>query len=221
VTPDTLIPRPETELLVETALNIFNQKRVDGSLIDCSIKRQATVIGPVAKVSSQDRMVADLGTGAGAIALALASEQPEWQLYATDKSTKGLKVAKANAQYLSLKNVSFYTGYWCRALPRADFDMIISNPPYLTVNEWLGADLGLRFEPGMALVSGGEGLDALREIVALAPSYLRVGGYLLVEHGFAQGEAVRHLFTARGYDAVVSIRDLSGKERVTRGRWEG
>lgn len=193
VTPATLIPRPETETLVETVLN------------------RAGGLKPALKV-------ADLGTGSGAIALALAHERPAWQIYATDISESALQIASKNAQQLRIENVSFYQGSWCTALPRLGFDMIVSNPPYIAETEWPAYVKGLAFEPVSALVSGVDGLDAIRVISLSAKDYLNSDGYLLIEHGFLQGQAVRDLLMAEGYDSVCSVCDFSGQERVTLGR---
>lgn len=190
VTPDTLIPRPETELLVERVLESMPED-------DPGIK------------------VADLGTGSGAIGLALAHERPAWQIYATDASESALSIAGKNAQQLGLENVYFSCGNWCTALPRADFDVIVSNPPYIGETEWAAYADNLRYEPRNALVSGGDGLDAIRIIIHSAKDYLRPEGYVLVEHGFLQGASVRRLFAASRYSHIHSVRDLSGQERIT------
>ncbi|MBX3708614.1 MAG: peptide chain release factor N(5)-glutamine methyltransferase [Gammaproteobacteria bacterium] len=194
VTPDTLIPRPETELLVESVLDIYQDK-----------------LKPV--------KLADLGTGSGAIGLALAHDCPIWQIYVTDASQNALQVARKNAQRLALKNVYFYQGNWCAALPDGNFDVIVSNPPYLGETEWEKYAAGLEFEPRSALVSSIDGLDAIRTISYSAKLYLKSKGYLLVEHGFLQGAAVRKIFAASGYNQIHSVRDLSGQERVTIGQY--
>ncbi len=193
VSPAVLIPRPETELLVELAL---------------------------ARLASDlPAEVADLGTGSGAIALALASERPAAHVLATDASADALAVARANAQDLGLANVDFAQGDWCGALAERRFDLIVSNPPYI---EAADAHLGqgdLRFEPAAALASGADGLDAIRSIVAAAPRHLRPGAWLLLEHGWAQGPAVRELLLARGLAEVATAHDCGGQERVSFGRW--
>lgn len=193
VTQDVLIPRPETELLIETVLNLFSK---DAAL-----------------------SLADLGTGSGTIALSLAHERPAWQVHATDISGPALTVAKQNAAQFSLNNVTFAVGNWCAALPAAVFDVIISNPPYIAESEWADYAQGLAFEPRQALVSGADGLDAIREIVATAIPFLKPGGYLLIEHGFAQGAAVRDIFLRNGYKTVQSLQDLEGRERITLGNF--
>lgn len=194
VTSDTLIPRPETELLVETVLTLFPGKE------------------DVIKL-------ADLGTGSGAIALALASERSKWQISATDVSESALQIASKNAQRLGLSGVSFYLGSWCTALPLyVDYDVVVSNPPYVAESEWKTYADGLAFEPRNALVSGEDGLTAIREISETAKQYLKHDGYLVVEHGFLQGSAVRDIFAVRGYSGIYSVRDLSGRERITIGK---
>jgi release factor glutamine methyltransferase len=194
VTKDTLIPRPETELVVETALTVL--KHASG------------------KIS-----VMDLGTGSGAIALALACEQPDWHIVATDISQDALHVAKQNAERFTLKNITFFCGHWFLALQEGTkFDLVVSNPPYIAQTEWDTYAAGLQYEPISALVSGEDGLDAIREISCHAKAYLKPGGYVLVEHGFLQGEAVRRIFASDGYTAVSTIRDVAEQERVTIGR---
>lgn len=189
VTKDTLIPRPETEILVEEALVLGEKK------------------APL--------KVADLGTGCGAIALALAKERPDWHIFAVDISQNALQIASKNAQKFGLSNISFHLGSWCTALPHLDLDMIISNPPYIAETEWEVYANGLVFEPRNALVSGMDGLDALRHISREAACYLKPGGYLLLEHGFSQGKAVSNLMVQAGFHAIRLIRDQSGLERVT------
>lgn len=189
VTPDTLIPRPETELLVESVLKIFPEP-------DSKIK------------------IADLGTGCGAIALALAQERPKWHIYAADISENALQIARKNAQRLAIKNISFCLSNWCTVLPFSDFDVIVSNPPYIAETEWRTSVFGLAFEPMNALVSGKDGLDAIRKISQQAKHYVKPGGYVLVEHGFLQGTAVREIFAAAGFRSIHTICDLSGQERA-------
>src|SRR6185312_16484769 len=193
VTPDVLIPRPETELLVELAL-----QRIP--------------------VETECR-IADLGTGSGAVALAIAHVRPLARVTATDASEAALDVARHNAQRLGLRNVEFAQGNWCAALGDArDFDLIVSNPPYIAENDPHLREGDLRFEPPAALASGAEGLDAIRTIVRDARARLREGGGLLFEHGRDQGEAVRVLLTQSGYGEVFTARDLEGRERVSGGR---
>jgi len=192
VTPDVLIPRAETERLVELAL-----ERI-----------------PVDK----DCAVADLGTGSGAIALAIASERPRARIVATDASPAALAVARANAERLGLANVSFAGGDWCAALGAQRFDVIVSNPPYIAAADPHLGQGDLRFEPVSALASGNDGLDAIRSIAAQARAHLEAGGWLLVEHGFEQGEVVRALFSTNAYTEIATARDLEQRERVTLAR---
>ena len=189
VSPAVLVPRPETELLVEWALQW---------LVDLPAPR-----------------IADLGTGSGAIALALASERPGATIVATDASEAALEQARANARSLQLATVDFRLGDWCQPLGEERFDLIVSNPPYIAEGDPHLTDLV--FEPRRALVSGPEGLVALRAIAASAPRHLHAGGGLLVEHGCSQGEAVRALLISRGFSAVETRRDLAGLERATLG----
>jgi release factor glutamine methyltransferase len=192
VTPDVLIPRPETELLVELALARMP--------LDC------------------EASVADLGTGSGAIALAIASERPRTSVVATDVSAAALAVAQGNATRLGLRNATFAQGDWCKALGGARFDMIVSNPPYVAEGD-PHLDAGdLRYEPIAALVSGADGLDAIRRIVAEVPAHLEAGGWLLLEHGWDQAASVRALLEAGEYADIASECDHAGHERVTLGR---
>lgn len=193
VTPDTLVPRPETELLVELALERL----------------------PV----DRELRIADLGTGSGAIALALASERPRASVVATDASAAALAVARANADALGIGNVGFREGDWLAPLHGERFDLVASNPPYIAEGDPHLEAGDLRFEPAMALSSGSDGLDAIRRIVAGAPAHLQPGGWLLLEHGWEQGAAVRALLSAAGFDTVATARDLEQRDRVTFGRY--
>lgn len=195
VTADTLIPRPETELLVEAALERLPDERV--------------------------AHVADLGTGTGAIALALASERPRARVIATDASAAALEVARGNARRNEIDNVEFRHGDWYAPLAGARFDLIASNPPYIAEGDPHLVQGDLRFEPRSALSSGADGLDAIRVLVAGARDHLRSGGWLLVEHGHGQGAAVRALFVAAGLEGVQTLRDLEARERVTLGAAPG
>ncbi|PJJ95988.1 protein-(glutamine-N5) methyltransferase, release factor-specific [Lysobacteraceae bacterium NML03-0222] len=194
VSPATLIPRPETELLVELALARW--------------PREAAF------------SVADLGTGSGAIALAVASERPAAHIIATDASAAALQVARDNAQNHAIGNVEFRHGHWYAPLAGERFDLILSNPPYIEEGDAHLAQGDLRFEPRTALASGMDGLHDLRHIVALAPAHLKAGGWLLLEHGWQQGAAVRALLDAAGFSEVCSVRDLENRERVSLGRWQ-
>lgn len=196
VTPKVLVPRPETELLVEWALELL--------------------VSPLPFAGEGKKLcIADLGTGSGAIALALARERPQARVIATDASDAALAVAAGNARELQLANVEFRAGSWFVPLAGERFDLIVSNPPYIAAGDpHLPA---LRHEPVSALTDGGDGLACLREIVADAPHHLSPGGWLLVEHGYDQGEAVRGLFAAAGLRQVGTRRDLGGQERCTGG----
>jgi len=191
ITPDTLVPRPETELLVELAL--------------ARIPRGRTVD------------VLDLGTGSGAIALALALERPDARVVATDASIAALEVARGNAGRLALGNARFAHGHWWDAVHQAAFDLIVSNPPYIAEGDPHLMQGDLPREPRGALSSGSDGLDAIREIVAGAPGYLRPGGWLLLEHGRDQGPAARRLLRDAGFDEVATERDLEARDRVSLG----
>ena len=159
--------------------------------------------------------IADLGTGSGAVALAVAQARPRSHVLATDTSAAALDVARGNAQRLGLGNVEFAPGDWCAALGARRFDVIVSNPPYIAQNDAHLQRGDLRFEPRMALASGADGLDAIRTIVRDAPDRLNTGGWLLLEHGFDQGAAVRALLQQSGFVEVFTERDLEGRERVS------
>ena len=195
VSPATLVPRPETELLVERAL-----ARI-----------------PVNSASH----VADLGTGSGAIALAIAKERPHTAVIATDASAAALEVARGNAARNGITNVEFREGDWLAPLAGETFDLIASNPPYIAEGD-PHLDRGdLRFEPPTALSSGKDGLDAIRSIVRDAPARLAPGGWLLLEHGWDQADAVRALLNTAGFAQVQSRPDLAGVPRCSGGRWAG
>ncbi len=193
VTPDTLIPRPETELLVELAL-----ARLPG---DAAVE------------------VADLGTGSGAIALAIARERPLARVVATDDNPAALAVAERNARRLGLDNIEFAGGDWCTALSDRRFDLIVSNPPYIAADCVHPRHGDLRFEPRAALVAGADGLAALHTIIDQAPAHLVAAGRLLLEHGFDQGEAVAALLRQRGFVEVATHPDPAGHDRVGMGCW--
>ncbi|HEY3522056.1 MAG TPA: peptide chain release factor N(5)-glutamine methyltransferase [Rhodanobacteraceae bacterium] len=220
VTPDVLIPRPETELLVELALARIPSGAQDLRSPD-EVKRnpgQHARNSPDSAALHPGYKIADLGTGSGAIALAIAHARPFARVIATDASEAALKVARDNAQRLGLRNVQFAQGDWCAALGDArDFDLIVSNPPYIAESDPHLRQGDLRYEPQAALVSGTDGLDAIRTIVCAARAHLREGGWLLFEHGYDQGEAVRELLTQNGYAEVFTARDLEGRERVSGG----
>lgn len=195
VSRDTLIPRPETELLVERALELL----------------------PVHDPCS----VAELGTGSGAVALAIARERRKAAVTATDRSATALEVAQRNAARLGLRDIGFRTGDWVAALDETLFDLIVSNPPYIAEGDPHLQQGDVRFEPRLALVSGRDGLDAIRRIITDARTHLRRGGWLLLEHGMTQGASVRSLMLSAGYWEVVTYRDIAGLERVTQAQWNG
>lgn len=192
VSPATLIPRPETELLVELAL--------------ARLPRDAA------------SRIADLGTGSGAIGLALAEERPQATVVATDASAGALAVARRNAARNRIGNITFREGDWFTPLHGDAFDLIASNPPYIAGGDSHLREGDLRFEPPAALASGAHGLDAIRTIAQGAPAHLHPGGWLLLEHGLDQGAAVRGLLHAAGFREVATRRDLEARERVTIGR---
>ncbi|MEO7252595.1 MAG: peptide chain release factor N(5)-glutamine methyltransferase [Arenimonas sp.] len=192
VTVDTLIPRPETELLVELALALLPQRTT--------------------------MTVLELGTGTGAIALAIAHERPQARVAATDAVAATLDVARKNASCHGMTRVRFALGDWYQAVAGERFGLIVSNPPYIADADPHLLRGDLRFEPRRALVSGSDGLDAIRVIAAAAPQHLTAGGHILLEHGFAQGGKVRELLSRAGLVDVRTHLDLEGRERVTAGR---
>lgn len=192
VSPATLIPRSETELLVAQALLLLQSG-------DC---------------------VLDMGTGSGAIALALAHECPTCEIMALDCSATALAVAERNVQQLAPGRIKLLQSDWFQALSSAmRFSMIIANPPYIAEDDPHLHAAGIRFEPRLALTSGRDGLTALRHLIQHAPDFLRQNGYLLLEHGYNQAPAVQTLLKARGYRAIHSFQDLAGWPRVTQGQW--
>ncbi len=188
VTPAVLVPRPETELLVERALAL--RPGESGSALD-------------------------LGTGSGAIALSLASERPGWEVTATDISEDALTLARGNAETLGLGRVRFLRGSWFEPLGGSRFDIIVSNPPYVAADDPAMRDLALRHEPRVALTPGLDAMASLRAIIEAAPEYLERNGWLLLEHGATQAAQVARELVARGLRHVRSHRDLAGHERVT------
>jgi len=191
VTPATLIPRPDTELLVELALQRITQ--------------------------ASAYRVLDMGTGSGAIALAIAKNKPNVEMVAVDASPEALSVAIQNARRLGIANVNFLQSDWFSALNDQRFDIIVSNPPYIASGDIHLSQGDLRFEPLSALASGVDGLDDIRRIISAAPQHLASNGWLLLEHGYDQAGSVRELLAQRGFVEVFSEKDIAGIERVTGG----
>ena len=194
VNESTLIPRPDTEILVETALNL-----------------------PLA----ENAEVLDLGTGTGAIALALAHERPQWQVCAVDNVGAAVELAKANRKNLALPQVEILKSDWFSELAGRKFQLIASNPPYIEENDEHLAQGDVRFEPRSALTAGQQGFAALFHIAEHAREFLLPGGYLLLEHGFTQGRRLREKLNELGYLQVATVRDFGSNERCTLGFWPG
>ena len=192
VSTDTLIPRPETETLVTLALEKIP---ADGCL-----------------------HIADLGTGSGAIALAIATERPHCRIFATDMSAAALAMATGNASRLGISNIRFSQGNWCDPLPHEPFDLILSNPPYIEEQDVHLAQGDVRFEPRSALAAGPDGMDDLNRIVACAHPRLREGGWLMLEHGYNQADRVKKQLSEQGYREISCQHDDSGLDRVSLGR---
>jgi release factor glutamine methyltransferase len=205
VDASVLVPRPETELLIERALLAGDGFRGEG------------IAAPAIRA-------VDLGTGSGAIALTLALERPAWQVHAVERSESALRVARANAARLGAarlesSHVVFHAGSWFEPLAQQRFDLIVSNPPYVAADDPVLQSDGLRYEPSTALTPGADAFADLQHILAEAPHHLTAGGVLLLEHGSTQAAELRARLVARGFAHVVSHRDLAGHERVTEGRW--
>ena len=196
VTPDVLIPRPETELLVERALQL-------GSISAVQLDRPLRLL--------------ELGTGSGAIALALHHERSDWTIVATDVSPAALQISQRNAQRLGLAKIDFRVGDWFRPVAGLFFDLILSNPPYVAADDPCLAGDSLRYEPTLALTPGTDALSDLRHIIHLARSHLYAGGWLLLEHGQSQAQAVQAELRASGYTQVESHTDLAGHWRISEG----
>lgn len=191
VNDSTLIPRPDTETLVEAALSL--------------------------PLADHIRLL-DLGTGTGAIALALASERPRWNICGVDQSAAAIALAKQNAKQLQLERAVFVESDWFTAVEQT-FDVIVSNPPYIDPSDPHLLQGDVRFEPHSALIAGNQGLSDLQWIVQQAPSYLNLNGWLLLEHGYQQGAVVCELMQAKGFIEVSTVKDFGGQDRVTLGRF--
>lgn len=199
VTPATLIPRPETELIIEATLQHLD--------------------------TGKPARILDLGTGSGIIAISLALESPFWQVMGLDQSQDALEIARANARSLQAVNVSFLKSDWFSALDdhfhgnTHGFDLIASNPPYIAEHDPHLTQGDLRFEPSKALSSGKDGLQDLRRIIHAAPYFLKHNGWLILEHGYDQQKPVQDLLKQAGFSEVQTLTDLNGHPRTSLGRW--
>ncbi len=191
VSDATLIPRPDTEVLVEQAL---------------------------ARIPAVPSHILDLGTGTGAIALALASERPDCQVLGVDRIESAVALAQSNAATLGIKNATFTLSHWFDALPATPFDFIVSNPPYIDAHDQQLSQGDVRFEPLSALVADDAGLADLRLLIAQAPQWLAPGGWLLLEHGWQQDALVRALMQQQNFLRVATVNDYGGNPRVTLGQ---
>ncbi|WP_342227114.1 peptide chain release factor N(5)-glutamine methyltransferase [Rickettsiella endosymbiont of Rhagonycha lignosa] len=194
VTPEVLIPRPETELLVQQVLDTF---------------------------STEQRKIVDLGTGSAAISVALALARPTWQFVAIDYSSGALQVAERNIRRYHLHTIELRQGDWCQALLAGEkFDAILSNPPYLAADDpHLQTECALAYEPKNALISGKNGLNDLEIIIQQSREYLQEGGILFLEHGYQQATFVKEFFLKYGYHQIKNYKDLAGHQRVSSGKW--
>lgn len=193
VAKHTLIPRPDTELLVETCLNHTPKNKVFGIL--------------------------DLGTGTGAIALAIATERPLAQVVGVDFIEEAVHLAEKNRERVKLTNVEFIQSNWFSHLTAQQFNIIVSNPPYIASDDPHLVEGDVRFEPKTALISGKDGLDDIRKIIQQAPDHLLDSGWLFFEHGYQQAKAVQQLLAERGFINISTFYDLGDNERVTGGQW--
>ena len=193
VNPDVLIPRPDSELLIELSLDLLP--------------------------ANQANKIIDLGTGSGILAITLAAERSTSQVIACDLSPAALRTAQANAQQLQIDNVSFLTSNWFSAITDRDFDLVISNPPYIDQHDPHLQQGDVRFEPDSALISPENGLQDIRLLADQARQHLKIGGYLLIEHGYDQQTAVQALFKRFNYQQITTHPDYAGNPRVTSGQW--
>lgn len=195
VTADTLIPRPETERLVEVALELAPAKA--------------------------ELAVADLGTGAGVVAIALAHERPRWRVTAVDRSAPAIEVARRNARRAGTAAIDFQVGSWCEPLAGRRFDLIVANPPYVAEGDPHLARGDLRYEPRSALVSANEGLADIDLICRATPHVLTAGGWLILEHGHTQAGSIREMLNRLGFEDLYGCRDWAGNDRVIAARYPG
>ncbi|MED5410761.1 MAG: peptide chain release factor N(5)-glutamine methyltransferase [Pseudomonadota bacterium] len=194
VNESVLVPRPETEILVELCLAKLRNER-------CL------------------KHIADLGTGSGAIAIALALENPDWQVHATDISEDALAVARDNAQSLDVSNIVFHQGSWCGGLPAKKFDFILANPPYVEFGDKHLEEGSLPFEPTVALVAEEAGFGALKSIMNTARKYLKKDSWLLMEHGYSQQSQLIENLIELGYEQVAGHKDFAGIDRIVEAKW--
>ncbi len=193
VTSDVLIPRPETELIIELCLKLIHQ--------DTTPK------------------ILDLGTGSGIIGITLAAERPNALIFASDFSANALRIARLNAQSHNTKNINFYESDWLKAIPKNQFELIVSNPPYIARDDLHLTQGDLRFEPSSALSANENGLSDIKIIIDNARNYLTSSGQLIIEHGYNQAEVVQQIFKVFNYYNINTHTDLSGQPRVTSGQW--
>jgi len=198
VSADVLIPRPETELLVEWAVQCINE---------------------IQKFAAKSLKLLELGTGSGAIAVALAKENPQLNIIATDISEKALAIAKENAELNLCQNITFLLGNWFEPISDKNFDMIVSNPPYVVPGDPHLKEGDLPYEPIGALVASENGLSDIQSLASSAKSHLNSGGWLGIEHGYNQAEAVTEIMTRHGYKNISTIKDLAGIDRLTICQW--
>ena len=212
VTPATLIPREETEVLVRQALchiPVVNEVATTTSLLP--------LVGEGARRADEgiSPRILDLGTGSGAIAIALASERPQAEIIAVDKNATALEVAKENARTHHCNNITFILSDWFHQVPASLFDLIVSNPPYIAVDDPALEDSVRLFEPASAYIAANQGLSDIEIIITQAKTFLKPDGWLLIEHGYLQAAAVQKLFAQAGFDKIATIQDLNGLDRVT------
>ncbi len=234
VTADTLIPRPDTETLVDAALAkishshtsshpSFSQKRESILKLKEKMDSRFCENDELRYVENdhQRLSILDLGTGSGAIALAIAKHRPKTQLIAVDASQAALNVAIENAQNLNITNIGFILSDWFSALNNQLFDVIVSNPPYIEANDIHLSQGDLRFEPLSALASGADGFEDIRRIISNSPQYLNKNGWLMFEHGYNQAKYVAELLAKNGFSQISHVKDLAGIVRVTIGQFSG